>query len=83
MARAHKAGEDTPRETLNISVPSDLLVEATAAGIDVSLVAEAALARVVKEARLEIWAKENASALAALNHVIDQEGLPLKDRRLF
>lgn len=83
MDHAPSQSEPSEQETLHICLPLDLLVAANAAGIDISSVAEAALARAVNDVRLETWARDNADALTALNQVIDDEGLPLRDGRLF
>jgi antitoxin CcdA len=83
MTYAHLRSTPTKRKPVNISLSQDLVVEAKSSGINISAVAEAALASAVQDAKLSAWAQENAAGLAALNKFIEDEGLPLADLRLF
>jgi post-segregation antitoxin (ccd killing protein) len=57
-------------------------VLAKASGINISAVAEAALSQAVADAGIEAWAKENTAGFAAINKMIEEEGLPLADLRM-
>jgi antitoxin CcdA len=83
MTYAHIRSTPTKRKPVNILLSQDLVDEAKSSGINISAVAEAALASAVQDARLASWAQENAAGLAALNKFIEEEGLPLADLRLF
>jgi antitoxin CcdA len=83
MTYAHIRSTSPKRKPVNISLSQDLVDEAKASGINISAVAEAALASAVQDARLTAWAQENGAGLAALNKFIEEEGLPLADLRLF
>jgi antitoxin CcdA len=71
------------RKPVNISPSQDLVEKAKAAGINISAVAVAMLSEDVRDANLDAWAKENAAGFAALNKMIEDEGLPLADLRLW
>jgi antitoxin CcdA len=83
MANAHKTSTISGRQPVNVSLSRDLVAEAKAVGLNISMIAEAALSSAVQEARLANWAQENAAGIGAINQLIDEEGLPLARRRLF
>jgi antitoxin CcdA len=83
MNYVHTKLTPAKRKPVNISLRQDLVEEAKALGINISAVAEAALLNAVRDARIDAWAKENAAGFAALNRIVEEEGLPLADLRLF
>jgi antitoxin CcdA len=83
MNYAHTNHKPAKRKPVNVSLRQDLVEEAKASGINISAVAEAALLNAVRDVRIDTWAKENAAGFSALNKIIEDEGLPLADLRLF
>jgi antitoxin CcdA len=83
MNHAHLRSATTRRKPVNLSLSQDLVDAAKSAGINISAVAETALATAVQDAKLAAWATENKAGLDALNKFIINEGLPLAHRRLF
>jgi antitoxin CcdA len=67
----------------NVTLSGSLLEEARAFEINVSAVAETALAKAVAEARARAWADENARALAQRAAWIEANGLPLAPFQLW
>lgn len=61
----------------NISVSGDLLDAARAHDLNVSAIAEAALAEAVAAARRQAWLEDNREALALRRAWIERNGLPL------
>ncbi len=63
----------------NVTLSKDLLAEARTYRLNVSAIADSALASAVAEARAEAWRRENAEALAQRAAWIEENGLPLAD----
>ncbi|EYD75501.1 hypothetical protein Rumeso_02928 [Rubellimicrobium mesophilum DSM 19309] len=61
----------------NVTIDGRLLDEARELHLNVSAVAEGALAQAVREAKAKAWAEENAEAIAARAAWIEANGLPL------
>lgn len=68
---------------LNLSVEKSIVEEARAHGINISSVAEDAIAKANKRARNEAWVAENRDALDAYARQIEEEGPALKKYRRF
>ena len=83
MTYAHARPTSSKRKPINISLSHALIDEAKASGLNISAIAEAALTKVVQDARLAIWAEENKAGFAAINKMLEEEGHPLEDLRLF
>lgn len=66
----------TKRRT-NVTIAGDLLDAARDLDLNVSAVAETALAAAVREARRAGWARENAEAIAQRKAWIERNGPPL------
>ena len=66
-----------PKRRTNVSIEGALLDEARELGLNVSAVAEAALAAAVREARARAWAAEAAPAIERRAAWIEAHGLPL------
>jgi antitoxin CcdA len=61
----------------NVTLSGDLIDAARALDLNVSAIAEAALAEAVRAARAKAWAEENAEALAQRRAWIEANGMPL------
>jgi antitoxin CcdA len=83
MNYVHTNHTPSKRKPVNVSLRQDLVEEAKASGINISAVAEAALLNAVRDVRIDAWAKENAAGFAAINRMLEEEGHPLEDLRLF
>ncbi len=71
-------GSATKRKT-SLTLDADLIDRARALGINLSGVAEAALADAVAEARRRQWQQENADAFAAQSDWHARNGHPLAE----
>ena len=67
------------RTRLNVSIDKDVADEARALRLNVSHVAERALAEAIRQERLRLWRDENAAALTERAEWLDENGLPLAD----
>lgn len=71
------------RRPTNLSLPTDLVVEARLLGVNLSRACEEGLERSVSEARRAQWLADNRAALDSSNAYVEAHGLPLAARRLF
>ena len=71
------------RKATNLSLDTELLLEARALGVNVSRAAEEGLRAAVRIARADAWRAENAEALASSNAWVEANGLPLAAFRQF
>lgn len=67
----------TTRTTLTLS--RETLDSAQALGLDLSAIADAAIAEAVRAARRGAWAERHAAALKAQDDWMDQRGHPFAD----
>jgi len=68
--------------TLRLALDATLISEAEQLGIDVRQSLEADLRRRIGAARRnEVWRAENKAAMEAWNLWVDENGLPLADKR--
>ncbi|MDS9470173.1 type II toxin-antitoxin system CcdA family antitoxin [Paracoccus sp. MBLB3053] len=74
---------DGVRKPANLSLDQTLLAEARALNINLSRAAEAGLRQAVRHAQAERWQRENATALAASNAWVEENGLPLERYKPF
>jgi len=74
---------DAPKKPVNLSLNSDLLKMGKDLGLNLSSVAETALAQAVKVSMAERWLKENAEAIQAYNTRIDTHGVFSDGTRMF
>jgi antitoxin CcdA len=74
---------DAPKKPVNLSLNSDLLRVGKDLGLNLSSVAEAAIAQAVKESLAERWLKENADAIQAYNQRIEAHGVFSDGARTF
>ena len=70
-----------PRKSTSLSLDSDLVDRAKAAGVNLSRAAEAGIEQDVRRAEAERWKAENKAAIDAYNARIEAEGLPLDTYR--
>lgn len=77
------ATSNGPKRATTVDLPESLLAEASELGIDVAEAAIAGLVQAVAERRASLWQQENADAIARYNRMVEKNGLPLEDLRLF
>lgn len=65
---------DAAKKSVNLSLNSDLLRQGKDLGLNLSALAEAALAEAVKARLEEDWLRENEAAIHAYNRRVDQHG---------
>lgn len=71
------------RAKLNLTVEKAIADEARALGINMSRVAEEAIAKAAKLERNRRWVEENREVLSQYAEEVEREGLPLEKYRLF
>lgn len=78
--------QKTPKPTrkpTNVSLDTRLVEEAKALGLNLSQLAEAALAKAVSAEKSRRWREENREAIESSNEYVERNGLPLAKYRLF
>ena len=73
----------SPKKATNITLSADVLSEAKALGINLSQACDQFLRELVRSERERRWQADNAEFIAAYNHSVETEGLPLDDWRGF
>ncbi|WP_372574754.1 type II toxin-antitoxin system CcdA family antitoxin [Ruegeria jejuensis] len=71
------------RVKVNLTIDAELSREARALGLNMSRVAEAAIAKVAREERNRRWRQDNRAALDAYAEEVERDGLPLARFRSF
>ena len=71
------------RVKVNLTLDADVAQTARALGLNMSRLAERAIAQAAKLERNRIWRAENQAALDAYAAEVDKEGLPLSRFRSF
>jgi antitoxin CcdA len=71
------------RVKVNLTLDADVAESARALGLNMSRLAEAAIADAAKVERNRLWREENRAALAAYDEEVAREGLPLAPFRSF
>lgn len=71
------------RKPVNLSLRQDLTDQAKALGLNVSQIAESALADEVKRTLENQWRKDNADAIKEYNERVDRKGMYIEDLRRF
>ena len=71
------------RTKVNLSIEAAVVHEARGLGVNMSRVAEAAIAEAARLERNRRWREENRGALEAYAREIEREGLPLARYRSF
>ena len=72
-----------PKKPTNVSINSDLLAKAKELKINLSATLESALVDLVNAKLRELWKKENQSAIAAYNQMVEERGTFGDDTRAF
>ena len=67
------------KQRTNVTLNAANLALARELGLNVSAISDAALAAAVRAAEAELWAKENADAIAERRAWIGANGMPLAD----
>lgn len=71
------------RKPANLSLDSDLILQARDLRINLSRAAEEGIERAVKAERERLWRLENAEAIRQENEYVEKHGLPLAKYRQF
>ena len=71
------------RAKVNLTIEAEVAREARALGVNMSRVAEAAIAAAARAERNRRWREENRAALDAYGREVAREGLPLARFRSF
>lgn len=71
------------RIKVNLTLDADVAEEARALGLNMSRLAETAIAEATKAERNRVWREENRAALEAYAEEVAREGLPLASYRTF
>lgn len=71
------------RAKVNLSIQPEITEQARELGVNMSRVAEAAIAEAIKVERNRRWRAENRAALDAYAEDVAEKGLPLDKARLF
>ncbi len=66
-----------------MTIDSALVEEAKALGLNLSQLAEEALAKAVSEEKSRLWREENKEAIESSNEYVRRNGLPLAKYRMF
>ena len=84
MATAHRSDPPDPVQSTEVALPTRLLAEARALGINVEAACVRGLSESVKKTeQSRRWAEENREAIAAHNAWVEENGLPLERYRMF
>lgn len=71
------------RKPTNLTIDAQLVTSAKTFGINISQAAEDGIRSAVSKAMADQWKLQNRHALKSSNTFIEENGLPLADRRLF
>jgi antitoxin CcdA len=71
------------RIKVNLTLDSEVAEAARTLGLNMSRLAEAAIAEATKAERNRLWREENRAALEAYAEEVAREGLPLASYRTF
>jgi len=66
---------NAPKKAVNLTLNSDLLKQSRALGLNLSALAEAAIAKALQDFRAEEWLRENAEAIRAYNEHVERQGV--------
>jgi len=72
-----------PKKAVNLSVNSDLLIQAKQFNINLSATLEKALSEEVRKSKEEAWLEENKDSIEEYNQRIAKHGLFSEHLRLF
>ena len=66
---------DAPKKPVNLTLNGDLLKLGKDLGLNLSSIAEAAIAQAIREAQAKRWLAENAEAIQAYNERVEAQGV--------
>ncbi len=66
---------DAPKKPVNLSLNGDLLKVSKDLGLNLSGLAEEAIAKAVRTRLSEVWLSENAEAIQAYNKRVESQGV--------
>jgi antitoxin CcdA len=66
---------DAPKKPVNLSLNADLLKVSKELGLNLSGLAEEAIANAVRTRLSEVWLSENAEAIQAYNKRVESQGV--------
>lgn len=66
---------DAPKKPVNLSLNADLLKVSKTLGLNLSSLAEEAIAKAVRTRLAETWLAENADAIHAYNKRVESQGV--------
>lgn len=70
----HLYDDKAPKKPTNLSINSDLLAKSRALKINLSATLERALESELASVQADKWKQENAAAIRAYNHFVDENG---------
>ena len=74
---------DLGRVKVNMTLDADVAETARALGLNMSRLAESAIAEAAKRERNRLWREENSAAIEAYAEEVSRDGLPLAKFRSF
>jgi antitoxin CcdA len=74
---------EAPKEPVSLVLGSDLVKLGKDLGLDLSSIAEAAIAQAIREAQAGSWLAENAEAIQAYDERVENWGIFSDGRRTF
>lgn len=77
------AAQTATRRATNVTLPTDLLTQARALGLNVSQACEQGLKAEIDRSRAARWLTENHEALVSSHDYVERNGLPLSEFRQF
>ena len=78
-----RSDRTVPKKATNVSVRTDLLEAARAAGVNLSAVLEQALTEELRRAQRRKWRNDNREAIAAYNEHVERHGTFSDGSRVF
>ena len=66
---------NAPKKAVNLTLNSDLLKQSRELGLNLSALAEAAIAQALQEHRSAEWLRENAAAIRDYNAHVERQGV--------
>ena len=73
----------TAKKSTSMSLDAGVLEEARRLGINVSQAAESGVVSAIRAERAKEWGLANAGAIADYNAMIEKDGIPLAEFRVF
>jgi antitoxin CcdA len=74
---------EAPKKAANLSINSDLLRQAKALGMNLSMALEQKLEQMVRDEKEKRWKEENREAIEAYNNRIEEKGVFSDGKRAF